>query len=216
MKPTASAGLFCELYWGTSLSEAWSFGPGQPQVHAAQDQKAPLQLYGFTLPEEPFLLAERTQHGYRIFIPPGVTLERSLPGEGFQSVPESQLARQQDRISVELLEGSTLRLTKGELHLYLQHSVAKERVPGLRLRDMGWLAVVILLFLSAPLGLLIAGRTPERIAESNARVLAAAREKEAERRKSLGVDTPLRPITDPPPPSDGGTQLKVPASFSVQ
>ncbi|ADO71084.1 hypothetical protein [Stigmatella aurantiaca] len=216
MKPTASAGLFCELYWGTYLSEAWSFGPGQPQVHAAQDQKAPLQLYGFSLPEEPFLLAERTGPSYRIFVPPGAMLERSLPGGDFEPVPEAQLTRQQDRASVDLPEGTTLRLTQGQLHLYLQHSVAKDRVQGLRPRDMAWLALVILLFVSAPLSFIIAGPSPERIAESNARAIAAAREKEAERRKSLGVDTPLRPITETPAPGDGGTQLKVPASFSVQ
>jgi hypothetical protein len=50
MNRQASAGLFCELYWGTSLAEAWSFGPEQPRVLAAPDEKAPLPLYGFTLP----------------------------------------------------------------------------------------------------------------------------------------------------------------------
>jgi hypothetical protein len=216
MKPTASAGLFCELYWGTSLSEAWSFGPTQEQVHAGLDGKAPLPLYGFTLPEEPFLLAERTGHGYRVFVPPAATVEHGTPGGGFQAVPEAQLSRREGRTSVELPEGTTLRLTQGQLHLYLQHSVAKDRVPGLKPRELAWLAVVIVVFVSAPLSFLIAGPSPEEMAQSNARAIAAAREKEAERRKLLGVDTPARPITEVPAASDGGTQLRVPGSYSVQ
>jgi hypothetical protein len=216
MKPTASAGLFCELYWGTSLSEAWSFGPTQEQVHAALDGKAPLPLYGFTLPEEPFLLAERTGQGYRVFVPPAATVEQEVPGRGFQAVPESQLSRKDGRVSLELPEGTTLRFTQGQLHLCLQHSVAKDRISGLRPKDVAWLALVVVVFVSAPLSFIIAGPSPERIAESNARVLAEAREKEAERRKRLGVDTPLRPNTEVPQASDGGPQLKVPASLSVQ
>jgi hypothetical protein len=219
MKPQANAGLFCELYWGKSLSEAWSFGPEQPRVHAAQNQQAPLQLYGFTLPEEPFLLAERTEKGYRIFVPPGAKLERSTKGDAFHAVPATQLVQHEGRATVELPEGTTLRLTEGELHLLLQHSVAKERVARFRLRDFGLLAVAIALFLSAPVGFLIAGPTPERMMESNARALAAAREREEARRKAMGLDTPLRPIApaeQQTQQSDGGTQIKLPTNLSVQ
>lgn len=217
MNRQANAGLFCELYWGTSLAEAWSFGPDQARVHAAPDEKAPLPLYGFSLPEEPFLLAERTEHGYRVFVPPGVKLQRSLKGNTFEEVPESQLARHEGRASMELPEGTTLRLTAGELHLIVQHSVAKERVARFGLRDFGWLVMVVALFLSAPVGFLLAGPTPQKMMESNARVLAEAREKEAARRKALGLDTPLRPMdeNEKKQKADAGTQLTVPASFSV-
>jgi hypothetical protein len=218
MKPQANAGLFCELYWGKSLSEAWSFGPEQARVHAAQNEKAPLQLYGFTLPEEPFLLAERIEKGYRIFVPPGAKLERSTRGDEFHPVPSSQIKQHEGRSSVELPEGTTLRLTEGELHLLLQHSVAKERVARFGLRDFGLLAVAIALFVSAPVGFLLAGPTPERMMESNARALAAAREREEARRKALGLDTPLRPIApqEQQQQSDGGTQIKLPTNLSVQ
>jgi hypothetical protein len=219
MNRQASAGLFCELYWGASLAEAWSFGPEQPRVLAAPDEKAPLPLYGFTLPEEPFLLAERTESGYRVFVPPGVKLERSMKGDAFHEVPSSQLAQHEGRISVELPEGTTLRLTEGQLHLLVQHSVAKEQAGRFRLRDFGWLAMVIVLFLSAPVGFLIAGPTPERMMENNARALAAAKEKELARRKAMGLDTPLKPISEEEKKKqqkpDGGTPVTVPASFSV-
>jgi hypothetical protein len=218
MKPQANAGLFCELYWGKSLSEAWSFGPEQPRVLAAQNEKAPLQLYGFTLPEEPFLLAERIEKGYRVFVPPGARLERSTRGDEFHPVSATQLVQHGGRASVELPEGTTLRLTEGELHLLLQHSVAKERVGRFRPRDFGWLVVVAALFLSAPVGFLIAGPTPERMMENNARALSAAREREEARRKAMGLNTPLRPITpsEQQQQSDGGTQIKLPTNLSVQ
>jgi hypothetical protein len=220
MKPQANAGLFCELYWGKSLSEAWSFGPDQARVHAASDEKAPLPLYGFTLPNEPFLLAERTEQGYRVFVPPGAKVERSTRGDEFHPVPASQLKQHEGRPSVELPAGTTLRLTEGALHLMLQHSVAKERVGTFGMREFGVLAVVIALFLSAPIGFLIAGPTPERMMESNARALAAAREREEARRKALGIDTPLRPIKQTEQQekqqSDGGTQIKLPTNLSVQ
>ena len=219
MKSKANAGLFCELYWGKSLSEAWSFGPDQARVHAAPDEKAPLPLYGFTLPEEPFLLAERIANGYRIFVPPGAKVERSTRGDEYHPVPASQVVQHEGRPCVELPEGTTLRLTENELHLLIQHSVAKERVGTFGLKEIGVLAVVIALFLSAPIGFLIAGPTPERMQESNARALAAAREKEEARRKAMGLDTPLRPIKpeeQQPQQTDGGTPLRLPTNLSVQ
>jgi hypothetical protein len=218
MSTKPSGGLYCELYWGTNLSEAWSYGPEQSQVHAAPDEKAALPLYGFTLPEEPFLLAERTERGWRIHLPPAVSTQRRVRGDAFGTVPETDLRRQDGRTSVELSEGTTLRLTEGQLHLVVQSSVVKERVGRLQLKDFGWLMVVSALFLSLPVGFLIAGPTPERAAESNARALKAAAEQEAARRKAMGLNTPLRPITDAEraQQTDGGTGVNVPGFFRVR
>ncbi len=209
-----NAGLFCELYWGTSLAEAWSFGPEQPRVHAAPDETAPLPLYGFTLPEEPFLLAERTEGGYRVFVPPAVQVERSQRKDEFRALPAAKLAQHEGRAYVDLTEDTTLRLTQGQLTLILQPSVAKDRVAGHRLRDLAWLAVVILLFLSAPIGFLIAGPDPARQAESNARAIAAAREKEAQHRRALGVDTPPQPLTEDAQ-QESGPRMRLPASVGT-
>ena len=142
-----------------------------------------------------------------------------MKGDAFHEIPSSQFMQHEGRASVELPEGTTLRLTEGQLHLLVQHSVAKDRAGQFRLRDFGWLAMVIVLFLSAPVGFLIAGPTPERMQENNARALAAAKEKELARRKAMGLDTPLKPISEDEKKKqqkpDGGTQVTVPASFSV-
>jgi hypothetical protein len=218
-KTEVNAGLFCELYWGTNLAEAWSFGPEQPQVVAAPDEKAPLPLYGFTLPEEGFLFAERTELGYRVYPPPAARLERSQRKDAFQEVAPGQLSQHEGRAYVELTEGMSLRITEGQLSLLVQPSVAKDRVGRHTLRDFAWLAMVAVLFLSAPVGFLLAGPTPERMAESNARALQAAREKEAQRRKDLGLTSPLRPMTDQErqqhQQQDGGARMNIPASLGV-
>ncbi|NMO20967.1 hypothetical protein HPC49_28180 [Pyxidicoccus fallax] len=219
MSTKTGGGLYCELYWGTNLSEAWSYGPEQAPVHAAPDEKAPLPLYGFTLPEEPFLFAERTERGWRIHLPPAARIERKLRGDAYGPVPESEQRRDNGRTSVDLAEGTTLRLFEGQLSLVVQGSVVKERVGPLQWKDMGWLLVVSALFLSLPVGFLIAGPTPERQAEANTRALQLAAKKEAERRKALGLDKPLRPLTEEERTQqkpDAGTGVNVPGFFRVR
>ena len=206
-------GLFCELFWGTTRNEVWSFGPEQARVLAAQDEKTALPLYGFTLPEEPFLLAERTEQGYRIHVPPAARVERSRRGDAFRPVPEAELQRTGERTWVELAQGDLLRLREGDLALHLTYSVAGKREAAVRLRDLGWVAMGAALFLSLPVGFLIAGPSPEKMAESNARALKAAREREQAERKRLGVDTPARPRSPDTQP-DAGVQT-LPGSFGV-
>lgn len=212
MGTEANDGLFCELYWGTTRNEARGFGPEQPRVLAAPDETASLPLYGFTLPEEPFLLAERTEKGYRIFVPPASRLERSRRGDVFRPVPASELQHTEGRAWVELTRDDRLRLCEGELSLVLAPSVAGKRAPALRLRDVGWLAMVSVLFLSLPVGFLLAGPSPERMAESNARAISAAREREQAERKRLGVDGPARPIAQESQPDAG---MRLPANLGV-
>ena len=215
----ADGGLFCELYWGTSLAEAWSYGPELGQVHAAPDEKAPLPLYGFTLPEEPFLLAERTPKGWRIHVPPSARVEKSLKGHDFQPVGPDELTGAPGRTAVELREGMTLRLVEGELNLLLQPSVVKERAGRFRVRDVAWLITVAILFLSAPVAFLVMGPDPARMAANNARALQVAHDKEEARRKAMGLDKPMKPMTEAERATqqqDGGVRVTVPASFGVR
>jgi hypothetical protein len=213
MKTEGKTGLFCELYWGTNLSEAWSFGTEQGRVLAAPDETVPLPLYGFSLPQEPYLLAEHTPNGWRIFPPPAARLDVSRRGEAFRAVPTSELRQHEGRPCLELTPDVTLRLTEGQLSLRVESSVAGKHVSGLGARDYAWLAVVATLFLSMPVGFLIAGPTPQNMAESNARALAKARELEAAERKRLGVDTPARPI--PQQEQRDGGMRPLPANLSV-
>lgn len=208
-----TGGLFCELYWGTTLNEAWSFGPEHSRVLAAPDETVQLPLYGFTLPEEPFLLAERTERGYRVFIPPAVRVERSRRGDAFRPVPASEMQHSEGRASVELTPDDRLRLHEGELCLRVEPSVAGKRARSLKTRDIGLLAMVLALLLSIPLGFLIAGHSPEHMAESNARALATAREREKAERQRLGVDAPAHPRTPATQP-DAGVKT-VPANVGV-
>ncbi|RKG59028.1 hypothetical protein D7X30_13445 [Corallococcus sp. AB011P] len=215
----ADGGLFCELYWGTSLAEAWSYGPELGQVHAAPDEAAPLPLYGFTLPEEPFLLAERTPKGWRIHVPPSARVEKRLKGNDFQPVGPDELTGAPGRTAVELHEGMTLRLVEGELNLLVQPSVVKERAGRFLVKDVAWIITVAILFLSAPVAFLVMGPDPARMAANNARALQVAHDKEEARRKAMGLDKPLKPLTETERAAqkqDGGARVTVPASFGVR
>ncbi len=218
MNTKAGRGLFCELYWGDNLSEAWTYGPERSNVHAAPDETAPLPLYGFTLPEEPFLLAERTPRGWRIHVPPAARAERSLRGGRYAELSPDELHRHDGRSSVELSEDMALRLSEGQLSLRIQGSFVREQVNRLQWKDFGWLAIVSMLFLSLPVGFLIAGPTPQRMEESKVRAMKMATDKEAERRKALGLDTPMRPLTEAElnAQPDGGAEVTVPAFLRVR
>ena len=208
-------GLFCEFYWGSTLNEVRSFKPEQQQVHAAPDETVSLPLYGFTLPQEPFLLAERTAQGYRVFIPPATRVERSRNGDAFRAVPASEVKDPGPQAWVELPPDERLRLSQGERALLLTRSVAG-RSEGLKLKDLGWLWMLIALFLSLPVGLYFAGYSREHMAEAAARALEAQKELERAERKRLGVDTPAHPL--PPPRAaapDAGVQ-SLPGSFGVK
>jgi hypothetical protein len=208
-RTTNGGGLYCELYWGENLSEARSVGPEVARVLAAPDEGAPLPLYGFTLPEEPWLLAEPGPGGYRIYPPPGARVECRRGRGAFARVPDEAYALSGGRRCLALESDTTLRLVEGALSLRLQPSVVRERAPGVHVRELAWLGLAVLLFLSAPLGFLMAGPDPAAVAESNARTLSRARQREAEERRRLGVDTPARPLApgEAPGHRDGGVWL---------
>lgn len=214
-RPSAT-GLYCELYWGENLSEAWSFGPEKPRVLAAPDEAAPLPLYGFRLPEEPFLLAEHVEGSYRIYPTPGMRVERRGKGQPFAHAEPTQAPRPY----VVLGEGEVLRLSEGELSLHVHPSVVRERVRGMRASDAVMLALGLLLFVSLPLGFLAFGPDPARQLELAQRMLALQREKEDAKREELGVTSPARELTaaelEALQQPDGGTTVVLPMRLRVE
>ena len=203
MKTERSPGLYCELHWGTELSEAWSFGPEVAEVHAAADETAALPLYGFTLPEEPFLLAERSGTGLRIFVPPQSRVEQR-PGKQDAWRPVEPGVDARGRRFVELQGESAVRLLEGELALWLQPSLRRFRVAKLGARELLWMGALAFLFLSAPLGFFAMWPDPAKQAESNARAIETARAKAQAERRALGVDDRMKAMPSAPAP-DGGT-----------
>ncbi|MBF5044966.1 hypothetical protein FGE12_21370 [Aggregicoccus sp. 17bor-14] len=216
--PRATAtGLYCELYWGENLSETWSFGPAQPRVLAAPDEAAPLPLYGFALPEEPYLLAEFSpaDGAYRVYPAPGMRVERRA-GAKQPFTPAQTLPG--ERPSVLLGAGEVLRLSAGELSLHVHPSVVSKRVQGLRAKDAVMVAAGILAFIGLPVAFLAYGPDPARQVEMTERALAAKREKDAAKREALGVATPAREMTQEEleAEEDGGTTVLLPNRITVE
>lgn len=202
----AATGLYCELYWGQNLSEAWSFGPEQARIVAAPDEAAPLPLYGFRLPEEPFVLAEHVEGAYRVYPTPQMRVERRQARGTFQRAVPSGAPRPY----VVLGEGEVLRLSEGELSLHLHPSVVRERTRRIEPKHGVMIALGVIAFLSLPLGFLAFGPDPARQLEMAERALAAQRERDAAKRESLGVTAPGRALTPQEIEAleaDGGTIL---------
>ena len=94
-------------------------------------------------------------------------------------------------------------------------SLGREKRAALTSRDLAGLAIAAALFLSLPIGFLLAGPTPERQKDFTERSLRLAREKEEERRRALGADDPLRPLEADDPALDGGARVRVPGKVTT-
>ncbi|MGA9523505.1 MAG: AgmX/PglI C-terminal domain-containing protein, partial [Myxococcaceae bacterium] len=126
--------LYLELYWGNIRKEARSFGPIAPKkpVTAAASDKAQLPLYGFSLPEEEFILAESEGDAFKLFLPPGATVET-----------QGSRAPQADgnRRFLTLTKGSSAVLSEGEMSLVAYVAPPPEKFFVNPLKGMPWLAL---------------------------------------------------------------------------
>ncbi|MBS1153038.1 MAG: hypothetical protein H6Q89_4736 [Myxococcaceae bacterium] len=85
--------LFFELYWGELRQHARSFAeiPLKKPVIGGFDDKAPMPLWGFRLPQSQMVLADKRGGGYRVFVPPGAAVERRGEDGNFYPLTADQL-----------------------------------------------------------------------------------------------------------------------------
>ena len=126
--------LYFELYWGNIRKDARSFGPIAPKkpVTAAASDTAQLPLYGFSLPEEEFIVAESEGDGFKLFLPPGATVET----QGNQP-PRTD----GNRRFLTLTKGSSAVLSEGEMSLVAYVAPPPEKFFVNPLKGMPWLAL---------------------------------------------------------------------------
>lgn len=207
-------GLYCEIHWGSELTEARTFTSEVEEIVAAASEDAPMPLYGFTLAGERHLLARRTARGYRIYPPPGARLEKQARGDA--AVTISELAREGGLAYFDLEDrGTTVTLIEGDLRLVIRPSVAVKKLTKMATKDLVTVAAVAFVFLAAPIAFLVMGSSsPERAAEFNARALEQARQETQARKAELERLYPSLPSGS----VDAGDDVKrraVPASVSV-
>ncbi|MDY7226538.1 AgmX/PglI C-terminal domain-containing protein [Hyalangium rubrum] len=151
-----AAQLYLELYWGGIRREAHRFQPSKQPLKAAGDTRAPMPLWGFSLPEEGFTLAESLNGAYRLFVPPGSTVERSGADGRFQPVQSSALEADGNRRFVTLRDGAAARLSQGTMSLVAYAAPVPEKVWVNPLKGLPWLALGCFFLFSCGLGVLVA------------------------------------------------------------
>jgi hypothetical protein len=156
--------LYLELYWGGIRRDARRFQPDSKKpVMAASDEKAPMPLYGFTLPEEGFTLAESLNGAFRLYVPPGSSVEKASAGGRFQAVQANALENDGNRRFITLRDGAAARLSQGQMSLMAYAAPKPERVWVNPLAGLPWLALACFMLFGAGFGAFIVyrPRTPE-------------------------------------------------------
>lgn len=189
-----AAHLYLELYWGGVRREARRFAPGKKPVRASADERAPMPLWGFQLPDEGFTLAESVNDAFRLYVPAGAQVERAGPDGRFLPVAANALETQGERPFVTVRQGTSARLSRGRMSLVATAAPLPEKVRVNPLKDLPWLAVGTFLALSTALAGFIAvmPKTPEgadftqkNLPPIALRLLAPEPKKKEEARKKL-------------------------------
>lgn len=159
--PSASDGkgkpnLFVELYWGDTRKYANSYKTidAKKKLIAAEDDKAPLPLYGFPLEGAKFVFAEQKADLFRVFVPPGAAVERRAQDGKFYPVQVETLETAPDsRRCITLGTGHAVRFTTGRdvlLMAYVQPAIPRPFVNPLK--GLPWLALAVLALLMTGFG----------------------------------------------------------------
>jgi len=188
--------LYLELYWGAVRREARRFAPGRKPVHAAADERAPMPLWGFELPEEPFTLAESVNDAFRLYVPPGVQVERGAGGSLYTPVAPNALEADGNRRFLTLRQGTAARLSRGEMSLVAYPAPLPARVRVNPLAGLPWLALSCFFLLSSALGAFVVTMpsrppssdfTPQSIPPVALRLLAPEPKRKEEAQKKLAA-----------------------------
>lgn len=186
--------LYLELYWGDVRRDARSFRTDKKKpVVACATESAPMPLWGFSLPEEPYVLAESAGNGFRLYIPPGAAVERKK-GSDFQPVAVRELEVEGTRRYIGLTKGAAARLCKGQMTLVAYVATRPERVFVNPFRGLPWVALFFFaLFGGGLLYFILFGPRPPETADFTAknlppvavRLIAPQPKKKEEAKKKL-------------------------------
>jgi hypothetical protein len=115
-----------------------------------------MPLWGFTLPEEGFTLAEPLNDAYRLFVPAGSAVELATAGAKYKPVQLTALEAEGSRRFITLRDGTSARLTQGSMSLVAYAAPPPEKVWVNPLAGLPWLAVFCLFLFGAGFGAFVA------------------------------------------------------------
>lgn len=215
---TSLTGLFCEIRWGPELADARSFGADQQTIRIAPDERADLPAYGFELPDEGQMLAERTGDGrYRIHLPPGTEVFRERHGHAREPVPPQELEGPPEQRTFLLGAGDAISVmvTSKDLRLYIAPSVVDRPVGRGSMQRFGSAIILIGGALLLPFVFATSESDPQELRDLQDRARVQDQERRAERRRAIEAAYPRTTDADAEPvrPEDG---LTLPGNFRTR
>ncbi|MFN0063857.1 MAG: AgmX/PglI C-terminal domain-containing protein [Myxococcaceae bacterium] len=138
--------LYFEAYWHGDRQRVSSFVPSKKPVLARASDEAPLPLYGFRLSgEEDFEIADSTGDAFRLFVPPGVRIEkRSSSSATFAPLSPKDLDLDGSRRFIPMTSGTAVKLTEGPMTLFAYVAPTPAKVFVNPLRGLPWLMLTCL------------------------------------------------------------------------
>ena len=245
--------LFLELYWNDTRQKALAFGhlsEKKPVFGSDGEGKAPrlswgthtLPLWGFDLPEVPFVLAESQGKAYRVYLPPsGDAVLRKTSDAPFEPLALDNSLTQGKRRVVILESGGALKLRGRDGMTFVAYVQPPLPRPFANpLRNAPWLMLFLLFVIAGGFGAFTAfmpkeeapdfsGKkmlpvsirliTPDKKAaeEQKKKVEAVKKEKEVEAKKpeKKVVEDKPRPKPTPKPAAPEQAALKAVAKLTA-
>ncbi|WP_224370243.1 AgmX/PglI C-terminal domain-containing protein [Hyalangium versicolor] len=147
-----AAQLYLELYWGGIRRDARRYSGGKEPFKASTDEKTGMPLWGFSVPEEGFTLAESLNGAYRLYVPPGSTVEKANSGARYQAVQANALEADGTRRFITLRDGTAARVSQGHMSLVAYAAPKPDKVWVNPLSGLPWLALVCLFLFGGAFG----------------------------------------------------------------
>jgi outer membrane biosynthesis protein TonB len=205
--------LYLELYWGAVRRDARSFARDKKPILAGERDAAQFPLWGFSVGEGDFILAESEPNGFRLYAPSSAAVEKKK-GEHFHPVNAREMDRDGGRAYLPLTKGSAVRLTRGEMTLVAYVATKPKRIFVNPFRGAPWLLLFFLSSFGSALGyFLVFGPKPPETADFTGRNLppVAIRLIAPEKKK----EEPPKPVVEEPkeepaPPKEEVKEVKTP------
>ncbi|HME90933.1 MAG TPA: AgmX/PglI C-terminal domain-containing protein [Myxococcaceae bacterium] len=165
--------LYLELYWGDIRREARSFRRDKKKpVLAGGIESAPMPLWGFSLGDEPYVLAESAAKGFRLYVPPRSSAFKKKD-DAFHQVGPRELEADGSRRFISLTKGAAARLSEGQMTLVAYVAPKPARVWVNPFRGLPWLAMFFFaLFGSGLIYFILFGPKPPEMADFTGKHLA--------------------------------------------
>lgn len=148
--------LYLELYWGGIRRDARSYSGGKEPLKAnTEEKKGGMPLWGFSVPEEGFTLAEALNGAYRLYVPPGSAVEKANSGGRYTPVQVTALEADGTRRFITLRDGTAARVSQGNMSLVAYAAPKPDKVFVNPLSGLPWLAMFCFLLFGGGFGAFI-------------------------------------------------------------